>query len=356
MTRIGPERSPRTTRRAVLGGMAAAGAATLLPRRSEAAGGRVIVGTWGGDYQNLLQSNIAAPLLEPEQINVVYDTGNDSPRKTKLLAEKRLPRGSMDIVALSAAGMFEMHKADALLELDWSKIPNSKHIVPNLKTTYSVPHIFSSRVILYNPSKIPVAPTSYNDLWDPKYTGHVGVIDIQYQTTLESAALINGGSLGNFEPGKAKLMELKKQGVTILPTNEAMAQALKTEEIWICIMWKARGVMWQNAGVPVKIAYPNEGAVLYVSELGIAKNAPDKDAAYAYLNASLDPRAQRGFIKTMGYNPTVDNVVPGAEDAETAERIEFAPAEKSHMLIEDYDYLAKNDAQLKEWWDKEFKA
>jgi putative spermidine/putrescine transport system substrate-binding protein len=344
----------------VLGGMAAAGAvasaSTLLPRTSRAAGGRVVVGTWGGDYQNLLQSNIAAPLLEPQGFNVIYDTGPDTQRRTKLVAEKRLPRGNVDVAALSAAQMFEMHNADTLLELDWSKIPNSGHILPNIKTTYSIPHIFSSRVILYNPSKIPVAPTSYNDLWDPKYTGHVGVIDIQYPTTLESAAMVAGGSMTDYEPGKAKLMALKKQGVTILPTNEAMAQALKTEEIWICIMWKARGVMWQNAGVPVKIAYPKEGAVLYVSELGIAKNAPNKDAAYAYLNAALEPKAQRGFIATMGYNPTVDNVVPGTEDAETAQRIEFAPEEKAHMILENYDYLAKNDALFKEWWDKEFKA
>src|ERR1700675_755929 len=95
------------TRRKVLTGMAAAGAATLLPRKSRAAAGKVVVGTWGGDYQNLLQANIAAPLLAPEKFDVIYDTGNDSPRKTKLLAEKPLPRGSVDIVALSAAGMYE---------------------------------------------------------------------------------------------------------------------------------------------------------------------------------------------------------------------------------------------------------
>jgi len=25
-------------------------------------------------------------------------------------------------------------------------------------------------------------------------------------------------------------------------------------------------------------------------------------------------------------------------------------------MVQDYDYLAKNDAQLKEWWDKVFKS
>jgi putative spermidine/putrescine transport system substrate-binding protein len=132
-----------------------------------------------------------------------------------------------------------------------------------------------------------------------------------------------------------------------------MAQALKDEEVWICIMWKARGVMWQNQGVPVKIAAPKEGAVLYVSELGMAKNAPDKDAGYAYLNALLDPRPQQNFITAMGYNPTVDNV---PTDSEIAQRIGLTPEEKAHLMVQDYQYLAKNDAQLKEWWDKVFKG
>ncbi|MBV8651580.1 MAG: ABC transporter substrate-binding protein, partial [Alphaproteobacteria bacterium] len=181
------------TRRTVLTGMAAAGAASLMPRPSRAAGGKVIVGTWGGDYQNLLQEHVAVPLLEPQNINVVYDSGNDSPRKVKLLAEKRLPRGNVDIVALTGSGMFEMHEQGALQDLDFSKIPNAEHILHTLKTTYSVPHIFTSRVILYNPKFVTDVPTSYNDLWNPKYAGKVGAIDIQYQTTIESAAMISGG-------------------------------------------------------------------------------------------------------------------------------------------------------------------
>jgi putative spermidine/putrescine transport system substrate-binding protein len=347
------KKSPILTRRHLLQGAAAAGvAATLAPRRA-AATGKVVVGTWGGDYQNLIQKHIAAPLLQPQDIDVVYDTGNDSPRKTKMLAETRLPRGTMDISALSRAGAYEMNNAGTLLELDMSKIPNAKHIIPKIAVPYSIPHIYSGRVILYNPKFITEKPTSYADLWNPKYAGKVGVIDIQYQTTIESAAMISGGSMSNFEPGKNKLLELKKSSVQVVPTNEAMAQALKTEEIWMCIMWKARGVMWQNAGVPVEIAAPKEGVVLYISDFTIPKNAPDKDNAYAFLNASLDPSAQEGFIADMGYNPTADDVELSTA---FAKRVGFTPEEMSNLVVEDYDYLAKNDAQLKEWWDKEFKA
>ena len=246
-----------------------------------------------------------------------------------------------------------MWKADTLIELDMKKIPNSVHILPQMRTSFAIPHIWTGRIILYNPKFITEKPTSYEDLWNPKYAGRVGIIDIQYQTTIESAAMISGGSLSNFEPGKAKLMELKKLGVKILPTNEAMAQALKTGEIWMCIMWKARGVMWQNQGVPIEIATPKEGVVIYISDFVIPKNAPNKDNAYTYLNAVLEPKPQEDFIEDMGYSPTVANVNPSGA---MAKRIGFTPEEMKRLLVQDYEYLAKNDSQLREWWDKVFKT
>ncbi len=343
----------KITRR-TFGLLAGGGAAALtLGTRPAAAAGQVVVGTWGGDYQNLQQQHIADPLMKPKNIEVVFATGNDTERKVKLMAEKRLPRGSMDIACLTQSGAYEMHKNGTLEEIDFSKIPNAKHIVPQLKTTYSVPHIYTGRVILYNPKMIKTAPTSYADLWKEENKGKVGVIDIQYQTTIESAAMISGGSLHDYEPGKAKLLELKKMGVKIYPTNEAMAQALKTEEVGMCIMWRARGVMWQNAGVPVEIAYPKEGLVIYVSEMTLAKNARNKDAAYAYLNAILDPGPQVNFAKYMGYTPTVDNV---KIEGELGPRVMFTPEVQKTFMVQDQEYLAKNDPQLQEWWNKVFKG
>lgn len=344
----------RLSRRQFNAMLGAGAAATLtgLPA-ARAQSGRVVVGTWGGDYQNFQQNYVVGPVLGNSGIQVVFDTANDTQRKVKLLAEKRLPRGTMDIAALTGSGAYEMWKNGTLLELDPKRIPNWSHILPKLRTKYSVPHIFTGRVLLYNPAMISPAPTSYADLWDPKHQGKVGVIDIQYQTTIESAALINGGSLDNYEPGKAKLLELKKMGVKIYPTNEAMAQALKTGEVGMCIMWQARGVMWQNAGVPIKIAIPKEGLVLYLSEFTIARNAPNKDAAYAYINATLDPRPQVDFAKNMGYNPTVDNAkVP----PDLHERIAYSEEAQKNFMVQDYEYLAKNDAQLQDWWNKVFKG
>jgi putative spermidine/putrescine transport system substrate-binding protein len=157
----------------------------------------------------------------------------------------------------------------------------------------------------------------------------------------------------NLEKGKELLLAAKRAGARIYPTNEAFAQALKTEEISIGMMWRARAVQWQNAGIPVDSVAPSEGTMAYVSGFLIPKNAPNKAAAYAYMDAMLEKGAQENFAIDMGFNPTVTtaSVAP-----ELQKRIGFTEEENRKMKDLDYDFLAKNDAAMKEWWDKVFKA
>ena len=79
-------------RRALLGGAALlAVPAIIRPARADE---QCVVGTWGGDYARLLRENIDQPLLKPAGINVVQDVGDETPRVSKLYAQKKLPRGS----------------------------------------------------------------------------------------------------------------------------------------------------------------------------------------------------------------------------------------------------------------------
>ncbi|MQB04783.1 ABC transporter substrate-binding protein [Agrobacterium tumefaciens] len=341
---------PNITRRAFGALSASALLSSALPGLAQARG-RVIVGTWGGDYQSLQQANIVDTVLKDSGLQVVFDPAAETVRKSKILAERRLPRGTMDVACLTRQGTYEMYANGALEELDETKIPNLAKVHPFLRTKYSVPHMYTGRVILYNPKEVNPAPSSYADLWDPKYAGRVGVIDIQYQNTIESAAMIAGGGPSNVEPGKGKLLELKKQGVKIYPTNEAMAQALKSGEVVMCIMWNARGFMWKNAGIDVDVAIPKEGLALYISDVGVPKNAPNKEAAFAYLNAMLDERPQAAFAEKMGYAPPNSTVTL---DPALAAVIDYKPDQQ--FVQPDLEYMAKVDASLQSWWEKDFKS
>jgi putative spermidine/putrescine transport system substrate-binding protein len=338
-------------RRFLLAGTASLAAGTVLPTAAQD-NKRIIVGTWGGDYSRLLAKNIETPLLAPKGWDVIKDEANDPPRRAKVLAERSLRRGTSDIQGVSAANMYEMNEQGTIEQLDYSKMPNSKNLIPAMKYPYGVGHIYSGKVVLFNP-KLMDEPEGFADTLDPKHGDKLGIIDIQYQYTMLAAGLASGGSVSDFEPGKERLLACKKAGARIYPSNEAFAQALKTEEIACGIMWKARAVQWQNAGINVQTVAPKEGVPMYVSGFVIPKNAPNKAGAYAYLDAMLAPSAQEGFAVDMGYNPTVTNAnVP----PEVQKRIGFTEQEQKRLVDLDYGYMAKNDSAFKEWWDKTFKG
>jgi putative spermidine/putrescine transport system substrate-binding protein len=333
-----------------LAGVAAVGG--WSPARAQS-GGRIVLGTWGGDYSKLLSKNIDTPLMVPKKYEVVHDIGGDPERRAKMRAEARLPRGTSDLQGLAAAQMYEMNDAGLCLPIDYAKIPNAQYLLPPMRYPYGVGHIYSGKVILYNPKLISTPPTSFADALDPKHGTKLGIIDIQYQFTMMAAALASGGSMTNYEPGKERLMACRKAGAKILPTNESMAQALTNEDVGICIMWKARAVQWQKAGAKVDTVVPKEGIPLYISGFVIPKNSPNKDGAHVWLNEMLATSAQEAFAEDMGYNPSVTNAkIP----PETEKRIGFNADERKRLIDLDYGYLAKNDAAFKEWWDKTFKG
>ena len=343
-------------RRELLKGAGAAALATATGTSAFAqSAGRVVVGTWGGDYARLLTKNIEDPILKPKGLEVVQDQAGDAPRRAKMVAEKRLPRGTVDIQGLSAANMFEMNEAGVLEQIDYSKLPNAKNLLPTMKYPYGIGHIYSGNVVIYNPKLISPAPKGFKDWLDPKWGNKIGFIDIQYQSIFIAASMAatGGKDMNDIEKAKEVLMAVKKAGARVYPTNEAFAAAMKNEEIGISAIWKARVVQWQNAGIPCEAVSPIEGIPTYVSGFVIQKNAPNKANAYAYMDAMLAKAPQEAFAVDMGYNGTVTglNVDPALQ-----KRIGFTPEEEKTLKDLDYAFLAKNDSAMKEWWDKVFKS
>ena len=335
-------------------GAAALATATGMPAFAQS-GGRVVVGTWGGDYARLLTKNIEDPILKPKGLEVVQDQAGDAPRRAKMVAERRLPRGTVDIQGLSAANMYEMNEAGVLEQIDYAKLPNAKNLLPTMKYPYGMGHIYSGNVVIYNPKIISPAPKGFKDWLDPKWGSKIGFIDIQYQSIFIAASMAatDGKDMNDVEKAKEVLLAVKKAGARVYPTNEAFAQAMKNEEVGISAIWKARVVQWQNAGIPCEAVSPIEGIPTYVSGFVIQKNAPNKDNAYAYMDAMLAKAPQEAFAVDMGYNGTVTglNVDPALH-----KRIGFTPDEEKTLKDLDYAFLAKNDAAMKEWWDKVFKG
>ena len=340
-------------RRYVLaGGASALGLASRTPP-AVAQSSQVVVGTWGGDYGSLLKSQIDEPLLKPLGIEVSQDIANNDPRRTKLIAEKGSRRGSMDVACINDIDSYALGQAGILDTVPASDVPRLSSVLPAFAKPHSIPHIYSAMVVLYNPSKITTPPKSYADLFDPKYKGRVGYSDILYTYNMAAANIAAGGKPDDFTAGNQLLMELKKNDPKVYPSNEALAAALKSEEVWISTMWLARGFMWKKAGIPIAWTIPDEGALPILFEAGVPKNSRAKDGAWKYLNAMLDPVAQTAFADKMGYVPTVkDAKLP----ADLAQQISLTEAQQGQLRPLDYEYIQRERTAILDFWSKEFKG
>jgi putative spermidine/putrescine transport system substrate-binding protein len=343
--------NPRLPRRAVL---AAAAALPFAARTAAAADDQVVIATWGGDYANLLHANVDEPLMAPQHITVVQDLGDEDPRVAKMYAQRRLPRATDDVICLQAVRAHEVGQAGLLETIDATKVPNLAHVLPNLKTTFYAPHIWSPQVIIYNPDKVKEPPKTFADLLDPKYKGRVGVGDINYFYIMMAAALAATGDVNKVDADETKALALKlnANGLRLYPSTDSIGAGIKSGEIDVGIMWLARVIMWQNAGIPVKAQFQTEGSVLYISGMVVPKNAPNKEGAFKYLDAMLAPPAQTKFAERMGYLPTVDDCpLTGKVGEQLA-----LPNPPPKLAPPDYDITGKLQGPMSEWWKKNMQS
>jgi len=337
------------------GALVAASALGPLALKAKAAGacsGQVVVGTWGGDYQRLLQQNID-PLLTPAGVSVTYDVGSALARQTTMRAEAHGRRSTMDIALLRDNDMFQMYSEGATAKLDDTQLSNLAFVLPQFRRSYSVPHIFSALVLVYDTRRIRTPPDGLAALLDPAFKGKVGLVDDQYDYLTLAGALASGGKSSDVALGQKYLRALHGQSPRVYPSVDALASALKSGEIDVTVTWKARTVQWKKAGLAVDYVFPKEGALPATFEAAVASGSKVSTCAFPYLNAMLDPRAQRAFAETMGYAPTIANagLPPSLQQS-----VGFSGNELERIVPVDFALLMKNKTEMLDFWNKDFRV
>jgi putative spermidine/putrescine transport system substrate-binding protein len=312
---------------------------------------KVVVGTWGGDYANILKDNVDPAMKKDDpNANIVYATGDQTTRMTKMQAEKGGP-GTFDVIHLSNLDMQRMINANLLKKIDPSKMSNSKNIVNGLDNPYFIPHIYSASTIIYNKDKVSPAPDSWSVLWDPKYKGKIGICSELYINWVYAAAAKDGiVDQKNWDAAFKTLEQLKAIQPKVYESQEELGAAIQKGEIWATISWKARAVQWDDASsLNIAAAVPKEGTFPTVFGAAIPKNASNTDAAYKYLNAMLDPSAQAKFAEKMGYTPTVTN---SKLSSDLQAKIGLTKEEQALVKPIDANFVAQNSAAWKEKLDR----
>ncbi len=207
----------------------------------------------------------------------------------------KLERGASgyDIVQPSDDMVQLMVEKDLFAELDKSQLSVMSNFNPAFlnpafdpDNKFSLPYQGGSTGIVYNTETVKTPPTSYADLWNAEYAGHIiAVDDSRTMITITLLALgydANSTDPAQLDEAKAKLKELTAN-IRIFDSDSPKT-ALISGEADLGIIWSTEAFTTVIEKPAFAYVYPSEGVILWQDNFAVMKDAPHADAAYAWLN------------------------------------------------------------------------
>jgi spermidine/putrescine transport system substrate-binding protein len=211
----------------------------------------------------------------------------------------------------------------ALLTLDKSLIPN----IANLGTEWAdpgydpgnehtVPYMWWTTGIGYDSTKVTDSPTSSTALWDPRYDGHISMLD-DFQEVFELALIQLGFSANTTDTAQMDqalaLLQQQKPLVRVYSTDTI--GTMSSGDVWIGHIWGADTFAIQEENENVLYYIPSEGGVKGSDTLAIFSGAKHPIAAHLFINHMLDAEvsaANTNYIYYMGPNAAAKEFIDPA--------------------------------------------
>jgi len=268
-------------------------------------------------------------------IKVVYDVfDSNEVLETKLLAGS----SGYDVVVPSSDFLGRQILAGVFHPLDKSKIPNYKHLDPEIMkrlenldpgNQYGIPYMIGTTGIGYNVDKLKAAfgstdiANSLDLIFKPENIAKMkdcGVTVLDAPVDIIKIALHYLGEDPNSEDPKviAKATPLLKSIRPYITTfhSSSYIDALANGDTCLVLAWSGDIIQARDrakeAGNGVNIAYsiPKEGAPQWFDMLAIPKDAKHLDEAHAYINYLLDPKVMANNSNFISY----PNAIPSTKD------------------------------------------
>lgn len=186
-------------------------------------------------------------------------------------------------------------------ELDKDKLSNFGNINPvyqgnyyDENNEYSFPYAISTSFLLVNPKAVEELGANpiegYKDLWQEELEDKVVVID----WSVEIMGLVlktlgydyNETDPAIVEEAKEKLFEFRPS-IMRFETNTPEDSLISGEAV-AGFMYSNQAVKGQEADSSLEPVFPVEGMPIYIDAFVMSKDAPNKDAAYMFLNYILE--------------------------------------------------------------------
>ncbi len=318
----------------------------------------VWVGSGQGDMPRAVIADYTA---DHPEVTVEYVEGNNAEVMTQILTSLEVTPDEplVNLGFFNAAAIETGKLEDIWLPLNPAQVPNIESVRPEYRipddkgvyfATSTVGLVYNSKVF---EEKGWAPPTSWNDLWDPKFRGKVAVFDEPgfSWNGLLATALVNGGSEENIDPAIDIYRQAAKDGQfhSFFTSPDQLKQLLVNEEAWIAPYFFGLAWTWTLDGAPVGYAVPSEGQIAFPLGFGMVTGSSENQQQHslAIINEMLTPEMVKMFCEASFAVPVVEGVQVKDELLSAEPYQEEAVA--NMMNLDWATMAAKNDEYVQKW-------
>lgn len=317
----------------------------------------LVVNSYGGEYEELIHEAIIEPFEEQFDVDVLYDaTGSAAEDYARIRATRGNP--GFDVVVMTAPESLQGCREELLMPLTEENVPNIAELNRDVMATVGdcgAVHEIQYMSLMWRTDHVDQPLTSWQELWDPQYEGHVVIPDITSIMAvylLQMASVINDGTLSDLDPGFEAIAELAPRTAAIESSSSIMRQYVERDEGWILPYWSGRAQLMKDEGLPVDFTIPEEGTIPLLSTLNVPINAEHKELALEFINFWLEKTQQEAWA--LAYK-----VGSARSDLELPE--EFAARQITssedleQLLLPDQMEIAQRRSEWTERWQRDIR-
>lgn len=327
-------------------------AASVFGNYAHADQQKLYVAVFGGSFEQLLKEQIVPHFEKMTGSQVILVPGDTTTTMARLQAQKE--KQTLDVVFLDDGPMSQAAQSGYCDTLTDAPVYKDLYDAAHFKSNKAVTIGLDGTGIVYNErvfaAKGWAPPTSWKDLSNPLYKGHVQLPSVTNGYGVESLlmfARLNGGGEQNIEPGFVAIKaQVAPNVLSFDPSPGKISELFQNDSLWIGSWGAGRTQALRNQGVPVKFVAPKEGAMALGLSVCPVKHETVNALAQSFIQYTLSPEIQALFADEEGVAPVNKHTdLPPAVQAKVPDKATVAA-----MLSVDWDVVnAMRPAWIQQW-------
>ncbi|MEC9265422.1 MAG: extracellular solute-binding protein [Pseudomonadota bacterium] len=235
-----------------------------------------------------------------------------------LLAKLQAGGGGYDVIFPGPTTLGTMIEKGLVANIGVNKMENFSNVLPPFQTlsvdadrSYSAPYMWGTTGFTYDPAMVPGGELeqSWKELFEPRdeLKGNIAMLN-EMSDVWNAAAYYLGVDKCTEDSGEAqKILDLlmaQKPHVKVY-SNDGTIDRMSAGEVAVHMQWNGAAHRVKKNKPDAVYVYPKEGVTFWTDTLAVPANAPNMDAAKAFVNWMMDPENAAIASNYTGYSNAI---------------------------------------------------